>query len=192
VIRVVLSTPKKFNLISWLIRKATRYPASHASIHLEGKGTLKGRGIVLEATGHGVGVIPDGWWHAENRVIRSFALVRQQEIGGEAYREVWDESNVPYDFLGVARFAGRLLVRWLFGWRIRHSPDTPERMFCSELVARWLMAFSRLTAGEGQEPIKIAPEMMAPGDLVPLMDGMGFFEETSCEPPEPSSSAIST
>jgi hypothetical protein len=188
-IQVVLSRPKKFSLISWLIRKATGFSASHASLHLEGKGTLKGRTIVLEATGHGVGIIPGGWWHSKNEVVKCYKLVQRQDAGGEAYREVWDAANVPYDFLGVYRFACRLLARWIFGWNIKYSPDTPEKMFCSELVARWLMVLSRLTAGEGKEPISIAPEMMAPGDLVPLLGDMGFFEEASCEP---SSSATST
>lgn len=186
---VILSKPKKFYLASWLIMKATGFPASHASIHVEGSGTLKGRVLVLEAVTHGVRVIPGDWWHAENEVVRSYDLVDQTEAGAEAYRRVWDESNVPYDFLGIVRFAFRLILRWVFGINSSYSPDTPKRLFCSELVARWLMALSQITTGEGSEPITIAPEMMAPGDLIPLMEEMGFFRESLCVH---SSSATST
>jgi len=189
VIHVVLSRPKKFYLASWLIRKATNCDASHASIHIDGSGTLKDRTLVLEAVTHGVRVIPGSWWRAKNDVVKAYKLVEKEEAGAEAYRHVWDESNVTYDFLGIVRFAARLLARWIFGLNISYSPDTPKRLFCSELVARWLMALSRITAGEGDEPLKIAPEMMAPGDLIPLVETMGFFEDASCEL---SSSAIST
>lgn len=176
-ITVVLSRPKKFNLISWLICKATRFPASHASLHIVGTGTLRGRTLVLEATGHGVGVIPGGWWHAKNEVVRSFDLVELQGPGDAAYCRMWDESNLPYDFMGIGRFGSRLLLRWIFGLNIRHSPDTPKRLFCSELVARWLMHLSEIAKIENKPLVQISPEMMAPGDLVPVIQRMGCFEE---------------
>lgn len=181
-ITVVLSRPKKFSLISWLIRKATNFPASHASLHVVGTGTLQGRTLVLEATGHGVGVIPGGWWHAKNKVVCAYTLIELQGAGSAAYCRMWDESNVPYDFMGVGRFGVLLLLRWFFGLNIRHAPDTPKRLFCSELVARWLMHLSQIAKIDNQAPVQISPEMMSPGDLVPVIKGMGCFESVSVVP----------
>jgi len=181
-IRVVLSRPKKFDIVSFLIRKATNFPASHASIHIDGSGTLSGRTIVLEATGSGVGIVPGGWWHAKNKVVRAYKFAGDQNVGAEAFRQIWDASNVPYDFLGIFWFALRLITRWIFGVNVSYASDSPQRLFCSELVARWLVALSELSLREGEVALSISPEDTAPGDLVPIIESMGMFEKTTCPP----------
>lgn len=176
-IYVVLSRPKKRSWVSWLIRLLTKFPASHATIHLVGSGTFNGQRMVIEAASHGVGIVHPSTWDANNQVVKVYQMVDGIEHGREALAYVWSYLGTSYDIYGLVHFAGRLILKRLFGIRTS-APTSEDKWFCTELVVRWLAHVSRL---RNLEPPNILPDETAPSDLALLLLNTGLFKEIPCE-----------
>lgn len=127
--RIGFSTPKKFNPVSWLVRKLTGSVCSHAffiywDLDYEAD-------IVMEAHELGFRHVPLDHFSRQNDIVASFTprldispglkFVALEYLGG------------PYDWGGLIGSAIVLLGRWL-----RKKWDNPlasaKAVFCSEAV----------------------------------------------------------
>jgi hypothetical protein len=174
-IAVVLSRPATVSLTSWLIRSATNFDASHSSIHFEGRGTFKGGRLIFEATSHGVGLVHPSKWENHNRYVHVFRLKQHEDDGYAALGEMWHELGASYDYSGVLGFGLRLMMRKWFGIRMK-AHDTPDAMFCSELVARWLWKLGERASIHGHA--LLPPEETSPAGLYRELRRLPVFEET--------------
>lgn len=176
-ISVVLSRPRKFNLVSWLIRAIISFPASHASIHVAGRGLFAGQPMVLEATGdRGVSLVHRRQWSGQNLVVFQFNLQEKYaEAGDLSLASMLKALGENYDLRGLLSFGWRLFLRHFLGIRTRvHS--TPNEMFCSEVVARWLISLRRLLSLQGIDVLP--PDETSPADLVRVIQELGVFDQT--------------
>jgi len=179
VIVVVLSTPRSFHLSSWLIKIGTGYPASHASLHIMGRGLFEGERMVFEATAHGIGLVHPSRWDKLNRPVAAYEMVEQHEvIGRAAFREMWKNLGADYDWKGAFSFALRIIVAKLYGVTVPVE-DTPEKMFCSELVARWLNEV-QLRLDQPQDALR--PDDVSPAGLSAVLERSELFRSVPCEP----------
>lgn len=158
-IEVVLSRPKHFDLISWIIRKVTGFDASHATVHFLGTGMLSERRLILEASGqHGVSLIAGERWLERNQPVYSFRLTNEA-AGQCALAIIWGRlGGLDYDYIGLWHSGYRFLMARI-GIRPR-APRSPKKLFCTELVARWLeIVFEQVgTAQMALRPDEVAPK----------------------------------
>jgi hypothetical protein len=175
---VVLSTPKSFHLSSWLIKVGTGYPASHASLHIRGRGLFEGERMVFEATAHGIGLVHPSRWDELNRPVAAYEMVDHHAAGRDAFREMWKSLGVDYDWNGALSFAIRIIIAKLYGVKVQ-AEDTPDKMFCSELVARWL---NRVNTSLGLPTGTLHPDEVSPAGLSVELERSDLFRSVPCEP----------
>jgi len=152
-------------LLSWLIRKATRSPASHAWILYDDP--TFGERMVLESTALGFHLSPfDGWSH-HNRVVEVFDFEAPLSDGLKAVTQFLGER---YDVGGLLGMPIVLLGRWM-----RRKWLNPFRsskaVFCSEAVVRTLQGAR--VAGS----LELDPEGTSPGDLLEFCQRTGRKRE---------------
>jgi hypothetical protein len=127
--RIGFSTPKKFNPISWLVRKISGSTASHAFFIYSDKDWQAD--MVMEAHELGFRLIPLAHFEKKNEIVASF--VPKQTIDDGVRFVALEYLGTVYDFGGL--FGGALLMlgRWLK--RKWHNPwDSSHAVFCSEAV----------------------------------------------------------
>lgn len=169
-IEVVFSRPRRFHVSSWLIMKATRFDASHASLHFKGRGVFAGKTLVLEATGSGVRIVPRSRWDDENVVAYTLTMRARVEAGMLSLATILDSLGTSYDFRGLFSFALRMVARRL-GFMLK-PVSTPSKVFCSELVARWWREVCILSSMDLPE---LFPDETSPADLHTIMSGSDVF-----------------
>ena len=121
---VYFSTPFKFNLVSWLIKKFLGTKYSHASIMFE----LGDRFIVFEASHGDVHMIEHTNWLVKNKVIKSFTIQKTPEEQRDILNYLIDNCQDKY---GILTLFGILL-------NVKLGKDGDKRFICSELVAKAL------------------------------------------------------
>lgn len=138
---VCFTTPKRWTLLSRLIRWFTDSQVSHACIgglELAGVPVLLGAGIK--------GVVPEtrAVYEKSDKIVEEYEF----EVPDEAAREVIArELNLRYDFLGVFGFGLAILAwRWL-RLKVRHPFTSTRAVWCSE----WVMHFPH-EAWAGMDP----------------------------------------
>jgi len=174
VISVVLSRPKGWAPLAGLICWGTDFDASHASLHAVGMGLLRGHALVLEAVGSGVALHHSRHWLEHYRVVHKHEL---QAEHWDAGRDAWSWTadtylDGKYDFIGLWAFAARVLMKKV-GLKPRPVHESSNKLFCSELVARWL---DRTLEILGRPALEKRPDDTSPADLIPLMESTGLFE----------------
>lgn len=130
-ILVLLSTPKKFNPVSWLIKKFLGTSYSHASISFYDD--CIDRQLVYEASHGEVHQIEFMNWQETNEIIYSFPLNKTDEEFNDLYRFCVDNCNKPY---GSFTLLGILIKEKLGFGKI--GEDGNKKFICSELVAKAL------------------------------------------------------
>lgn len=164
--------------MSWAIRKATNFDASHASVHLMGRGIFSQNRLVFESTTHGIGLTHPAIWDKANQPVAAFRLQRANlEAGETALREMWQYLGGDYDYEGLLHFGFRLLAQRIFGARVE-APDTPGVMFCSELAARWINATK---VQLGRRPGLLRPDDVSPAGLFRELEQSELFVRAPCE-----------
>jgi len=186
VIVVVLSTPSSPSLVSWLIRKITRFKATHASIHIKGRGMFAGSRLIFESTSHGVSLVHPSTWDKNNRAVFAYEMVGENEAGAVGLRETWKLLGADYDYLGLFHFGWRMLMDRIFGVKV-DAPITQDTLFCSELVARWL---NEVKTQLGIPLGTLRPDEVSPAGLSIELERSDLFRSLPCE--ELSLSAIFT
>jgi len=127
--RIGFSTPKRFNPVSWLVRKFTGSTASHAFFIYHDKDW--DADMVLEAHELGFRLIPFEHFEKKNEMVASFLPKVSIEEGLKFV--ALEYLGTAYDYGGL--FGGVILMfgRWLK--RKWHNPlENARHVFCSEAV----------------------------------------------------------
>lgn len=175
-IAVVLSTPHKFHLSSWLIKYGTRFDSSHAAICVMGEGWMKDQALVLESTSHGTTFVHAGVWDTNNKPMHILLLKEHEDVAKAALGRLLPKLGSGYDYKGAYGYGIRLLI---YAWtgKLLRAQDTPDKMFCSELVARWV---NDIRLETGVERLALLPDETTPAALYYQLKGSAWFEEVSC------------
>jgi len=115
------------------IRWFTRSKVSHAVITFRDE-TL-GKVFVMESTGRGFMLTPWSKWRARNQIVARYTLTVDQSRQIESLRELSDSLGSEYDYVGILGFLLRRFMK-----RMSNPMDNPTKLFCSEAVARFLLA----------------------------------------------------
>jgi len=158
-INVCFSTTS--GIFSRIIRWFTRATVSHALITFRDE--YLERVFVMEATGRGFMLQPWSKWRQHNQLVARFEVIASDEDQIEALRLVAGQLGAQYDYIGILAFA----LRRIWG-RMKNPLASPSRMFCSEVVSRYL---KELSFREFEDP-----ESWTPGDILKLAQTDARFE----------------
>jgi len=133
------STPKKFNLLSWVIRKCEKVEFSH--VYLKVYNTYFERWMIYQASGSKVNFIGFDRFLEHHNVVKEIELEISEENYKLMYQEAIDTLGVSY---GVKQLIGMGLVRLfnLFNIRISNPfADGKATYVCSEAIATILSEY---------------------------------------------------
>jgi hypothetical protein len=153
---VVGFSTSKTNPISWVIRKLTGSTASHVWLAIDDP--LFGR-VVLEASELGYRLYPFERFAKSNTVIRLVEPPACDMVKG--VQSVADLLGTSYDFEGLFGMLVVVVGRW-FHRKVRNPLHSSRALFCSEAVARVLVAAGYTPAAE------LVPESTTPQDILDL------------------------
>jgi len=162
-IRIGVSTPKKWNPLSPLLRRVMGKPYSHIWILLED--ALFDVDMMLGTEKIGFVPLPYERFLEENTVIQIWDPDPSYKLEVGLY-ELVKLIGQPYDkagLLGMAWVAA--LARW-FKRKVRNPLASAHAMWCSEAVA-FLLASSAVP-----EAAALVPERATPEDVVDILDRM--------------------
>ena len=145
-ITICFTTPKRWTLMSRLIRWFTNSKVSHACI-----GGINIAGVPVLLGAGAKGVIPEVRAHYEltDIIVEEY----EAEVEDDRVRQVVEELNTKYDFAGVFGFGLMILAwRW-FRLRIRKPFTSSRAVWCSEFVMHL-----RLPAWVGMAPENTSAE----------------------------------
>jgi hypothetical protein len=126
------STPRRFNPVSWAVRKLTKSRCSHTWLcYWDSEWNMD---VVMEAHELGFRLIPFTRFKRENNVVRVVTLRQDIELGVRwAAKHLGD----AYDFGGLLGMAWVLLGR-MFKKRFNNPLQNSHAMFCSEMAVEVL------------------------------------------------------
>lgn len=155
---VGFSTPRRFNPISWLVRRLTGSRCSHTwFLYYDHDFELH---MVMEAHELGFRVLPYSRFKRENRVVAVFTP-RGDLTTGMRWAATW---------LGSAySFSGLIGMAWVLLWRslrktVRNPLRSSHAMFCSEVAVKVLQRSATTWA----KPLPAAST--SPQDLLELFE----------------------
>lgn len=150
-LRLVFTASK--TLFGRLIRWFTRGKVSH--VFLEYDSSLWGGRWVAEATIGGVRKVPS--YKARHNVIFEY---RATKAGNAACNSIAKYFGNAYDYINILIFAWFIIAwRWL-KLKIRRPHRSTKAQVCSELVARWVIAYG-VPGVSGWNPEYVTPQMIA-------------------------------
>lgn len=155
-IAVGFSTSKS-NPISWLIRKLTGSKVSHTWLAIDDP--LFGR-VVLEASELGYRLYPFARFEQSNTIIALIEPPACDMVKG--VQAVADLLGTAYDVEGLFGMLVVVVGRW-FHRKVRNPLRSSKTLFCSEAVARVLLAAGFPPAAG------LNPESATPQDILDLL-----------------------
>jgi hypothetical protein len=156
--RIGFSTPKKFNPVSWLVRKLTGSTASHAFFVYHDKDW--DADMVLEAHEFGFRLMTLALFEKSNEIVATFNPRSPIDAGVQFV--ALEYLGRAYDWGGLLGSAVLLLGRWLK--RKWHNPwNSSKAVFCSEVVVIALQKSGYLGAPE------LVPHDTTPQDLLEFL-----------------------
>jgi hypothetical protein len=161
---VGFSTPKRWNFLSWAIRRITGSKASHAWLLVDDP-VFRLR-MVMESHTTGFRLVPLTEFAKTNEVV-ALAVPQVDLSDGVAEAGAWLGSR--YDFTGLLGMCVVLAGRWLHQ-KWKNPVQSARSMFCSEAVVRVLQA-ARYPHADA-----IDPDDTSPQDLLALLQGDGSCE----------------
>lgn len=138
---------------SYLIRVATHSAVSHCWIGF----TLCKTPVIFHADAPGVGLVCRSRFCKSNEVMAEFSTSLNMEF---VLDDLLRDLGRKYDWLGVVGHLWVLLGR-VFGQRWSNPLQSPDRWFCSEVVAHLL--------SRAGEPIKHEPSAISPDQLLDIL-----------------------
>ena len=170
-IRIGVSTPKKWNPLSPLLRRVMGTSYSHIWILLED--ALFDIDLMLGTEKIGFVPLPYERFLEENNIIQVWDPDPSYKLEVGLY-ELVKRIGKPYDKIGLLGMGWVVaLSRW-FKRKVRNPLASAHAMFCSEAVA-YMLAKSNVP-----EAATLVPERATPGDVVQILDLM------KCDGPAPS------
>lgn len=155
-ISIGFSTPRRFNPISWLVRKLTGSKASHAwFLYFDADFEMW---MVMEAHELGFRLIPFKRFNEQNNVVAVYSTNTPLDAGLKMAAQ-W--LGTEYDFGGLIGMAWVILGRMLkHKWR--NPLENSHAMFCSEMAVSVLQS-----SGVGWSK-QVEPHETSPQDLYDL------------------------
>jgi len=161
-IRIGVSTPKRWNPLSPILRRVMGTPYSHIWILLDD--ALFDVDMVLGTETHGFQLIPYERFLKTNNVVMVYDPDPSYHLD-VGLRAVAPLIGEPYDKVGLIGMAWVMLGRWLKR-KVRNPLASSKALFCSESVAL-VLAKSAVP-----EAAMLVPELATPADVVAVLDGM--------------------
>lgn len=161
-IRIGVSTPKRWNPLSPLIRAVLGTPYSHIWLLLDD--ALFDVDMVLGTEREGFMLVPYERFLRQNDVVMIYDPHPDYRLD-VGLRAVAPLIGEPYDKVGLLGMAWVMLARW-FKRKVRNPLASSKAMFCSEAVAKVLVTSSV------PEAAMLVPERATPEDVVSVLDGM--------------------
>jgi hypothetical protein len=156
-VRVGFSTPKRFNPVSWVIRRLTGSRVSHAFLVYRSRDF--GEELVIEAHELGFRLLRFKQFQKDNRLV---ALVEPKVSLDAGLPVVARWIGTTYDYLGLLGTAVVLVGRWLER-KWKNPATSAKAVFCSESVVRVMQAVDYPGAS------KLVPDATTPQDLLDFM-----------------------
>lgn len=132
---VAFSTPKRWNLLSWAIRRASFSKASHAFLLVDDP--IFRLRLVMEAHSSGFRLVTLARFARANRIVSVIVPAHPLDAGLPRAGSWLGEA---FDTLGIVGMALVLLRRLLELSPVRSPLHSPTALFCSEAVVRTLKA----------------------------------------------------
>jgi hypothetical protein len=132
--RIGFSTPKKFNPVSWLVRKLTKSRASHAFFIYRDEDW--DADMVMEAHEVGFRLVPLDKFEKKNNIIKVVTPKYPIEVGTKEVALRYVGSR--YDFEGLIGMFVVVVGGW-FKRRWQNPFRSATNVFCSEAVVRAMM-----------------------------------------------------
>jgi hypothetical protein len=161
-IRIGVSTPKRWNPLSPILRRIMRTRYSHIWVLLDD--ALFDVDMVLGTEKQGFQLIPYDRFLKSNDVIMVYDPDPSYHLD-VGLRAVAPLIGEPYDGLGLVGMAWVMFGRWLKR-KFRNPLANPKALFCSESVAMVLVKSAV------PEAAMLVPERATPEDVVSVLDGM--------------------
>lgn len=133
------SKPKKFKIISWIIRQTEKTLFSH--VYLKFHSDNLDRDIVYQASGRQVNFVGSVMFLRYHESLIEFELEINDNEKQEILKTCIDKAGIPY---GRKQLIGLGLVRFLalFGKKIRNPfSDNDTTYICSELIGYILVKY---------------------------------------------------
>ena len=155
--RIGFSTPKKFNPVSWLVRKISKSAVSHCFFIYHDKDW--DINMVMEAHELGFRLIPFAHFEKKNKII---AIIKPKVSLEEGLQHVALEYlGTSYDFIG-----GFMLLMWRwFGRKWRNPLVNVHSIVCSEA------AVIAMRKGKYPNSESLVPQDIMPQDLLEFFMG---------------------
>lgn len=161
-IRIGVSTPKRWNPLSPLLRLVMGTPYSHIWILLDD--ALFDVDMVLGTETQGFQLIPYERFLKHNNVIMVYDPHPDYRLD-VGLRAVAPLIGEPYDKVGLLGMAWVMLCRWMKR-KARNPLASSRALFCSEAVALVLVK------SVVPEAAMLVPDHATPEDVVSVLDGM--------------------
>lgn len=151
---VGFSTPKNFNLFSWLIRTLGGSTFSHA--YLRYHDDVTGEDIVFQASGRLVNMIDYARFCEVEKICAEFKIPVEDKKKIEIISWCEKKLGIPYAVASIIGF-GPVLIARLFKKKIKNPfGDGESKLFCSEAVCYVL------------EDLQISPDELDPETAMPI------------------------
>lgn len=126
-ITAAFSTPKRWTLLSWLIRKFTKSKVSHCLIGIH----VHGIPMFLECTAGGVKISLRSKYEKTDNILYEYKFLHDMSAPLEhAYKHLQES----YDYAGLVGFAWVIILWRLFKRRVRNPFASSRAMWCSEFM----------------------------------------------------------
>ncbi len=119
-------------IISWILRKIMRVPASHSVITFRSQ--ILGKVLVLEAQGRGFVAVPWKRWVRKNTLLARYSLRLPAADIRHGLSVLSDRLGDPYDTWSLLGYLLRGIAKG------RNPFDSKAKLVCSEAVALFLNA----------------------------------------------------
>lgn len=162
---VGFSTPRKFHIFPWVIRKMEKTPFSHVYIKIFSKST--DRYLVYQSSGMQVNFVGQDIFYSINKDLVEFAFPVSADQKVKLLQTAIDLAGKPY---GMKQVLGMGLVRLakMVGIKINNPwADGSKTYICSELIATLL-----LDLGYKFEDL----DNVTPGDIFEKLEGHKWLD----------------
>jgi hypothetical protein len=152
------SRRRKFNLVSWLVRKVEGTEFSHVYVRFPSERLA--RNILYEASGTSVHFKAQWIFDRDNEVVEEYETLISEDTHVSVMRFCLDNAEVPYGLKSLFGF-GIVKIASIFGIKIPNPfRDGRKTYVCSELVADILRDAGFDAPCEGEATPKVLREFI--------------------------------
>ena len=127
-ISVCFTAPKKWTLLSWLIKLFTKSKVSHAALCVDVYGTK----VLLHSTMGGVQFTHRKKYERNDNIVEEYLI--KEDVSSGLNHAINEHLGDNYDYVGLLGYAYLLVLwRWL-KIKVKNPMASPTALVCSEFV----------------------------------------------------------